>query len=353
MFLEETPSESFDNIGGLDREIRKMRRLVEIHLNHGGIAETYGLPRARGVTLVGCPGGGKTMLAKAFANYLARLSKCGRSRFIHVKPGGLNSMWYGRTEANYRELFRVARAASLQEPDVPVVMFFDEVDSTGAARTDGVQRVDSRVIQSFMAELDGLESRGNILVLAATNRLETMDEALVRPGRLGDLILQIPRPNMAAARDIFGKHLPQSIPYARNGHGDDQNGTREEIIDTAVSAIFSSNGESELATVTFRDRARHVVRSADLVSGAVIANIAREAKEQACIREIESGEKGIRVEDVLGASARSFESAARMLTPASIRRYLKDLPQDVDVVAVELIKRKVPRPERYMNLAGV
>ena len=108
---------------------------------------------------------------------------------MNVKPAGLHSMWYGQSEANYREAFRVAREAGAREPEVPVVMFFDEVDAVGGARGDWGHRVDDRVLTAFMAELDGLESRGNVLVIAATNRRDALDPALLRPGRLGDLVL--------------------------------------------------------------------------------------------------------------------------------------------------------------------
>jgi len=125
------------------------------------------------------------MIARALANWLGQLAREGRSRFMHVKPSALHSMWYAQSEANYREAFRIAKEAGESDPDTPVVMFFDEIDSVGAARGDVLTRVDDRVLTSFMAELDGLESRGNVLVVAATNRREALDPALLRPGRLG------------------------------------------------------------------------------------------------------------------------------------------------------------------------
>src|ERR1039458_6125721 len=115
------------------------------------------------------------------------MSRSGRSRFINVKPGGLNSMWYGATEQRYREIFRVARETAAAEPEVPVVMFWDEVDAIGSHRGESAHRIDDRMLNAFMAELNGLEDRGNIVILAATNRLDSIDPALLRPGRLGDL----------------------------------------------------------------------------------------------------------------------------------------------------------------------
>jgi SpoVK/Ycf46/Vps4 family AAA+-type ATPase len=252
-------------------------------------------------------------------------------------------MWYGQTESNYREVFKVAREAGLAEPDVPVVIFFDEIDSTAGERGRSAHQIDDRITNAFMAELNGLEDRGNILVVTATNRLDALDSAMTRPGRLGDLMLRIPRPGRAAARQIFEKHLPCDIPYMA--------GAREDAIDTAVSMIFSSNGDSELARVMFRDGKQRAVRAADLINGAEIASMAQSATELACAREARGGEGGVRAADLVEAVSGFFASAARALTPHNCRNYLDDLPQDVDVVRVEPVERKVARPYRYVNAA--
>jgi proteasome-associated ATPase len=115
-FLEDTPAETFDAIGGLAEPVRLIQRAIQLHFDHPEIAAKYQLRPTRAVLLVGPPGGGKTLIAKATANWVASRSASGRSRFINVKPGGLHSMWYGQSEANYREAFRAARAASEQDP---------------------------------------------------------------------------------------------------------------------------------------------------------------------------------------------------------------------------------------------
>jgi proteasome-associated ATPase len=348
-FLEETPSETFESVGGLDREVEELKRSIELHFHHPGIVRKYRLRRKKAILLYGAPGTGKTLIARALANWLASLSKAGRSRFINVKPAGLHSMWYGQTEANYREVFRVAREAGASEPEIPVVMFFDEVDSIAGTRGRSVHQIDDRVANSVMAELNGLEDRGNILVVTATNRLDTLDAALTRPGRLGDLMLRIPRPGRRSARQIFEKHLPVDIPYAANGHSPER--ARNDAIDTAVSMIFSPNGDAELAEIMFRDGKKRAVRASDLINGAEIASIAQSATERACARETRGGESGVQTADLVGAVSDFLANAARALTPHNCRNYIDDLPQDVDVVRVDLVERKVSRPYRYVNAA--
>lgn len=344
-FLESTPRDSFEEIGGLDREIETLKRTLTLHMFNRETATRYKLAPKKAVLMEGPPGNGKTKVARATCAWLASLSQSGRSFFINVKPGALNSMWFGQTEHHYRDIFKVAREAAQLHSDTPVVMFWDEIDAVGGVRGESVHRIDDRILNVFMSELNGLEDRGNIVILAATNRRDALDPALVRPGRLGDLVLYFPPPNRRAARAILACHLPAEIPYAADGDG--PAAARDRLLDLAVGQIFAQSPETELARLTLRDGKQRLVRASDLVSGALLAAIAQTAIERACVREVEGGPAGVTISDLDAAITESFRVAARGLTPRNARNYLRDLPQDIDVVRVDLVENKVIQPHRY------
>lgn len=346
-FLEEVPSETFADIGGLDAQIVELERAVFMRFHHRHLVEKYGLRAKKSVLLWGPPGTGKTMMARALVNRLRELSPSRRARFMNIKPGALHSMWYAQSEKNYREVFRVAREAGERDPDIPVVLFFDEVDAIGLARGASATHVDDRVLTAFMSELDGLEARGNVMVVASTNRRDTLDPGLARPGRLGDCVIHVPAPGRKAARAILAKHLRPGIPFASGAR--DAADVRDEILDGAIARLYAPNSDSEVATLMFRDGRRRAVCGCELVSGAVLAKIALVAIERACVREADTGEPGVCLDDIASAIDDELACAARVLTPANCRTYLAGLPQDVDIVSVAPVERRVGRPGRYLE----
>ncbi len=343
-FLEDTPAETFASIGGLDPEIAKLTRSIRLQRDHGATVTRYGLRPKRSVLLSGPPGTGKTLLARALANWLASISPSGRSRFCPIKPGALSSVWFGQTESNLRSLFAAARAEGELNPEVPVVIWLDEVDGIGARRGASFGRVDDRVLLALMAELDGFESRGNVLVVAATNRKGDLDPGLLRPGRLGDLVLDIRRPNREAAEAILARHFGESVPVEAGR-------SRSDLIESAISRIYAPNGIGAIAELLFRDGKKRPVLAGDLASGAVLAQVAQDAIEKAAFREAEGGVGGVRSTDVLEAVDDAIHTAAGALSPSNCRSHLDDLPQDLDVVKVEPVVRCARREYRYLRIA--
>jgi SpoVK/Ycf46/Vps4 family AAA+-type ATPase len=189
----------------------------------------------------------------------------------------------------------------------------------------------------------------NVVVLTATNRPDTLDPALLRPDRLGDDIIMVPRPNRKAAASIFSKYLHDDIPLdgaaGRNGER-----PHMALIDSVLAKMYSANGEGTLATLTFRDGSRKPLRAADLVSGAVISKIVNDAAERACLREIETEQRGLRLGDLLSAVDNEFERVLRFLTPRNIGAHI-ELPQDMDVVRIDPVERKVRRPHLYLRVS--
>ena len=344
VFLEDTPPETFAAIGGLDAEIAKLTRSIRLQRDHGATVARYGLRPKRSVLLSGPPGTGKTLLARALANWLAATSPSGRARFCPIKPGALSSVWFGQSESNIRSLFAAARAEGQRDPDTPVVIWLDEVDGIGARRGGSVGRVDDRVLLALMAELDGFESRGNVLVVAATNRKGDLDPGLLRPGRLGDLVLDIRRPTALAAGAILTRHFAESVPVEAGR-------CRADLIELAVSRIYAPNGIGAIAELLFRDGKKRAVVAGDLASGAVLAQVAQDAIERAAFREAEGGVGGVRATDLLEAVDDAFQTAAGALSPGNCRNHLDDLPQDVDVVKVEPVVRSARREYRYLRMA--
>ncbi|KAI9308078.1 26S proteasome subunit P45 [Cunninghamella echinulata] len=195
MKLEKAPTESYADIGGLEQQIQEIKEAVELPLTHPELYEEMGIKPPKGVILYGVPGTGKTLLAKAVANQTS-------ATFLRIVGSELIQKYLGDGPKLVRELFRVA------EENAPSIVFIDEIDAVGTKRydsTSGGEREIQRTMLELLNQLDGFDSRGDVKVIMATNKIDSLDPALIRPGRI-DRKIEFPLPDVKTKRRIFNIH---------------------------------------------------------------------------------------------------------------------------------------------------
>jgi ATP-dependent 26S proteasome regulatory subunit len=326
--FEESLDYQAELVGGNEQQLEVLLDALTATLISPERASAYGLRARQSVLAYGPPGCGKTLMFRVAATRLQQLSgkKCCLSV---VKPGEWRASYVGETEENIRSYFQwVAERAK----DGPVVCVFDEIDGVGRARGTTHDVYDDKFLASLLVELDGFKDRGNVALCAATNRRDLLDPALYE--RVSDVEIRVGRPRRRAAEAIFSIHLPESVPFSPNG--DAAADTRSEIIQRAVSRLYApNNDENQLCAIRFRDSSTRVVSASDLISGRQIEQICRHARRLAFSRENRGGSQGIQIDDMDHAVSEALGRMATMLTPRNARVYLEDLPQDLDIVAVE------------------
>ncbi len=304
VMLEEIPDVSYENIGGLGDQIEVLRDSVELPYLHPDVFAEYDLKPPKGILLYGPPGCGKTLIAKAVANSLAKSieRRTGRETtpyFLNVKGPELLNKYVGETESKLREVFKKARDKA-SEGDVPVVIFFDEMDSLFRMRGSGISSdMEATVVAQFLSEIDGVESLENVIVIGASNRQDLIDPAVLRPGRL-DLKVKVNRPDEAAAREIFRKYLTTNLPIHESAI--ERFGSVEEackgVIKQLIDEMYSTGDENRFLEVTYAKGEREIFYFKDFASGAMIENIVARAKRKAVKRFIDKGERGITLDDL-------------------------------------------------------
>jgi SpoVK/Ycf46/Vps4 family AAA+-type ATPase len=292
--------------------------------------------------MYGPPGCGKTLLARIAASEITRISGR-RCRIAIVKPAEWESPWVGETQRNIRECFAALRRETADGDFA--ILFLDEIEAVGRIRGSAVGHHSDKFLAALLAELDGFTDRAGIAIIAATNRKDLVDPALLE--RLSDVEIAVQRPDMRGARAIFDIHLPSDLPFSPNGAA--ASDTRSALIESAVSRLYSPNAGNELCILRFRDGKARTIAARELASGRTFEQICHAAKRAAFFRDVREGEGGLRITDIEAATAAAVERMASTLSIRNAHAYLADLPQDVDVVSVEPIKRKVSQMHGYFH----
>jgi len=315
LVLEEVPDVSYSDIGGLTRQIEQIRDAVELPFLHKELYREYSLRPPKGVLLYGPPGCGKTLIAKAVANSLAKKmaevrgedAREAKSYFLNIKGPELLNKFVGETERHIRLIFQRAREKASE--GTPVIVFFDEMDSIFRTRGTGVSSdVETTVVPQLLSEIDGVEGLENVIVIGASNREDMIDPAILRPGRL-DVKIKIERPDAEAAQDIFSKYLTVNLPVNADDlaeFGGDRALCIKAMIEKVVYRMYAEIDDNRFLEVTYANGDKEVMYFKDFNSGAMIQNVVDRAKKFAIKSVLETGQHGLRIQHLLDSIVDEF-----------------------------------------------
>ena len=315
LVLEEVPDVAYSDIGGLTRQIEQIRDAVELPFLHKDLYREYSLRPPKGVLLYGPPGCGKTLIAKAVANSLAKKmaevrgedAREAKSYFLNIKGPELLNKFVGETERHIRLIFQRAREKASE--GTPVIVFFDEMDSIFRTRGTGVSSdVETTVVPQLLSEIDGVEGLENVIVIGASNREDMIDPAILRPGRL-DVKIKIERPDAEAAQDIFSKYLTVNLPVNADDlaeFGGDRALCIKAMIEKVVDRMYAEIDDNRFLEVTYANGDKEVMYFKDFNSGAMIQNVVDRAKKFAIKSVLESGQHGLRIQHLLDSIVDEF-----------------------------------------------
>jgi proteasome-associated ATPase len=314
LVLEEVPDIDYADIGGLDDQIEAITDAVELPFLHQDLFREYTLPAPKGILLYGPPGCGKTLIAKAVANSLAKkvtetTGKEARSYFLNIKGPELLNKYVGETERHIRLVFQRAREKAAD--GTPVIVFFDEMESLFRTRGTGISSdMEATIVPQLLAEIDGVETLKNVIVIGASNREDLIDPAILRPGRL-DVKIKIHRPDETAAGQIYARYLNTDVPLDAGevdslGGGDPAKAVAV-MIEQTVEEMYRTDEANQFLEITYQNGDKEVMYFKDFSSGAMIENVVRRAKKLAIKRQLDGGTRGVRVQDLIDSIHQEYK----------------------------------------------
>ncbi len=303
-YLDNVPELPWEKVGGQDQALQGIKDAIELPLLHVDLFKKFQHVTPKGFLLYGPPGCGKTLIGKATAYNLTKQlgEKTGAEMheyFMHVKGPEILNMWVGESERMVREIFATAREKR-REGFMPF-LFIDEAESIlGTRRASRYSNILSTLVPMFCAEMDGIDSLNDVVIILASNRADLIDPAILRPGRI-DRKIKVNRPNLEGARDIYRIYLTDNLPYdgALAKETDNISAAIDRLVERFVDWQFARREENKFLDVTLRSGRKETLYRADLISGAIIASIVERAKAMAIKRAIATQqEEGIRETDL-------------------------------------------------------